>query len=270
MVGNLRRILGRFPLILCAACWLAACGAAGCSSNSTESAAGETAEGHVGTYEERLGATAAEFAYYERLEQNLSPEAWQSQGVSLQVPKPFFLVKTPASENPATGNAPSREVLGVPLPGVLGMWQAVLPSEDPQSPTETAYLFVMSNQHLWSFSKSSAMAFLQTLVEDVLAGLPGLSRFPIDADWSSVNLSGYGLPYATATFQATLPRTNAKADFTLFLFQNGANERRDEIKVAMLFVVPHAAAIQGSQPKVDPLALSAETLRISPGKLDGR
>ncbi len=267
MVGNFRRILRRFPVIFCAACWLAACGA-GCSSNSTESTVGESAE-HVGSYRERLKATAFEFAYYERREQNLSPQVWEAQGISLQVPKPFFLVKNPSSENPALGHDPSRQVLGVPLPGVLGMWQAVLPGEDPQSPTETAYLFVMSNQHLWSFSKSSAMAFLQTLVEDVLAGLPGLSRFPIDADWSSANWSGHGLPYATATFQATLPQTKAKADFTLFLFQNGANERRDEIKVAMMFVVPRAAVFRGSQPKVDPKILSAETLRINPGKKNG-
>ena len=246
---------------------LLACGVAGCSSNSSEAAA-EGAD--HGSYLERLKATEAEFAYYERLKQNLSPQAWEAEGVSLQVPGPFHLVESPSSRNPASEHARSREVLGIPLPGVLAMWEAHLPGESSHSPPQTAYLFVMSNQHLWSHSRASAMAFHQTLVEDVLAELPGLSQFPIDSKWASLHLSGHGLPYTTATFQATLPQTNAKADFTLFLFQNGINERRDEIKVAMMFVIPRAAVFRGSQPDLDPKILSAETLRITPRKMDGR
>ncbi len=267
MVGNLRRIGRRLNRTLGAACLLLACAAAGCSSNSSEASAVEG--GDHGTYIERLKATAAEFAYYERLQQNLSPEVWEAQGVSLQVPNPFHLVKSPFPKSRAAGHEPSRDALGVPLPGVLGMWEARLPGEG-HSPPQPAYLFVMSNQQLWSVSRKSARAFHQTLVEDVLAELPGLSELPVESKWTSENWSGYGLPYASATFEATLPQTNAKADFTLFLFQSGVNERRDEIKVAMMFVVPHAAVFRGSRPDIDPQTLSAETLRITPRKMDGR
>jgi hypothetical protein len=71
-----------------------------------------------------------------------------------------------------------------------------------------------------------------------------------------------------ATFQATLPQTKAKADFTLFLFQHGKNERRNEIKAALLFVIPEDAVFSASADDVDPKALSAQTLHITPRPVD--
>lgn len=217
-------------------------------------------------YEDRLEATKAEFAYFTLLDQNLSPAIWEKDGVALRVPKPFQPVAL-AVQKPSEEHVFSREVLGVPLPGVLGAWQALRPGKDGQEP-HTAYLFVMSNHHLWAYSRASAMAFHQSLVEDVLAELKGLSRLPIASGWASENHSGHGQPYAIGTFQATLPHTESKADFTLFLFQHGTNERRNEIKVALLFVVPREAEPSGSAAEVDPKALSAQTLRITPRPME--
>jgi hypothetical protein len=122
----------------------------------------------------------------------------------------------------------------------------------------------MSNRHLWANSQTSAMAFHQTLVEDVLAELDWINQLPIKAEFKTEDQFGHGPPFTVGTFQARLPQTNSPADFTLFLFQNGVNDRKDEIKVALLFVVPENAAFQGSAADVDPKALCAQTLRITP------
>ncbi len=193
---------------------------AGCLSESPDSASGI---GSFSDYEDRLKATEAEFAYNSLLDQNLSLAVWEEEGVRLRVPKPFQFV--PASKGePMQEHALSREVLGEPLPGVLGTWKAVLPGRNA-NPPQTGYLFLMSNHHLASYSRTSAMAFHQVLVEDVLAELSGLSVLPIKADFKPENLTGHGQPYSVATFQANLPPSNSPADFTLFLFQNGLNER---------------------------------------------
>jgi hypothetical protein len=218
-------------------------------------------------YEVRLQATADEFAYNSLLDQNLSPDVWEVEGIALRVPKPFQALPSTV-RNPNEEHALSRDVLGEPLPGVLGVWQAHLPGKNGKSP-ETAYLFAMSNHHLWSHSRTSALAFHQSLVEDVLAELSDLSHLPIASDWTTENESGHGQPYAFATFRATLPQTRAKADFTLFLFQHGMDERRNEIKAALLFVIPVDATFSGSAADVDPKALSAQTLHITPRAMGG-
>ena len=240
------------------------CILAGCSSGPPDyllQADGED------TYEDRLEATESEFAYYARLDANLAGEVWEKEGLSLRVPKPFRLVSDSPPQNPAEPHAASGEILGEPLPGVLGMWKAELPGKE-SGPPRRAYLFLMSNHHLWSYSRTSAMAFHQSLVEDVLAELPGRSVLPIEADWMPDNLNGHGLPYTVGSFDATLPGTGSQAEFTMFLYQHGVNPRRDEIKVALLFVIPKEAEFPGSQPDADPKALSAQTLRIIPRPMD--
>jgi hypothetical protein len=217
-------------------------------------------------YEDRLQSTRDEFAYRSLLDENLSLEAWENEGISLRVPKPFQSVPS-VVQRPNEEHAFSRDVLGEPLPGVLGTWQALLPGKEGKPP-QAAYLFVMSNHHLWSHSRNAAMAFHQALVEDVLAELSGLSRLPIASDWTTKNEIGHGQPYAVATFQATLPQTKTPADFTLFLFQHGVNERRNEIKAALMFVIPQDADFTGSAKDVDPKALSAQTLNITPRAMD--
>jgi hypothetical protein len=130
------------------------------------------------------------------------------------------------------------------------------------------YLFLMSNHHLWAGSRNSAMAFHQTLVEDVLAELDWIDQLPIKAAFKSENHSGFGQPFTVGTFPAKLPQANSPADFTLFLFQNGVNERKDEAKVALLFVIPKDAMFAGSTSDVDPMFLCAQTLRITPRPLE--
>ncbi|MCA9070425.1 MAG: hypothetical protein KDA84_15945, partial [Planctomycetaceae bacterium] len=233
---------------------------AGCSDEQSETVA-ESSEG--GTYQERLNATAKQFAYFQLWSENLKGVRWESQGVSLRVPKPFEWVPSPAPTNLSQAHVPSQEVLGEPLPGVLGMWKAKLPGADSAT-SESAYLFVMSNQHFPPARRRDALAFQQTLIEDVLARLPGLNnKLPIDSEWKSTGVLGHGLPYTMGTFRATLAETKKPADFTLYLMQNGDNDRHDEIKVAMLFVVPLDVQLKGSRPDVDPQKLSAETLRIA-------
>jgi hypothetical protein len=237
---------------------------AGCSSEPADSLS-ET-DGGDG-YEVRLQATAEEFAYYSLLDANLTETSWEGQGVSLRVPMPFELVSESTPQIPAREHAGSREILGKPLPGVLGMWKAELPSRN-SGPPQSGYLFLMSNHHPWPRSRTSAMEFHQTLVEEVLAELPGLSVLPIESDWKPENIAGHGLPYTVGNFEATLPQTNSPAWFTMFLFQHGVNQRRDEIKVALLFVIPKEAELAGSHPNVDPQTLSAQTLRIIPRPMD--
>ena len=259
-----RALLGR-PLppfwrtAIIGALWLLA----GCLSELPDSDSGI---GSFGDYEDRLKATQAEFAYYSLLDQNLSPTVWEEEGIALRVPKPFQFV--PASKDERNQeHALSREVLSEPLPGVLGTWKAMLPSKNAKPP-QTGYLFLLSNHHLSSYSRTSAMAFHQVLVEDVLAELSGLSVLPIKANFKPENLTGHGQPYSVATFQANLLPANSPANFTLFLFQNGLNERRDDIKAALLFVIPKEAAFPGSLPDTDPKALSAQTLHITPRPLE--
>jgi hypothetical protein len=235
----------------------------GCTAGSADS----LAEADGGGYEERLQATASEFAYHDLLNQNLAAAVWERQGLSLRVPLGFQLVPDADNHNPAKEHAASREVLGHPLPGVLGMWKAELPGKDNETP-QSAYVFVLSNHHLWPDSKARAMAFHQALVEDVFAELPGLSVLPIESDWNADNITAHGQSFTSATFPAKLPQTGAMADFSVFLFQHGANQRHDEIKAALVFVIPQAAELPGSQPDVDPLSLSAQTLRITPRPMD--
>lgn len=233
---------------------------AGCTAE-TSNPATETGEG--GTYQQRLDATAKEFAYFQLWKENLKETRWDQGGISLRVPKPFERVPTPASENIAQAHAASREILGEPLPGVLGMWKAKLPGQKSGS-SQTAYLFLMTNQHYPSSHRDDAMAFHQTLIEDVLAQLPvPNNKLPIDSDWNTSSILGHGLPHTVGTFQATIPKSKALANFTLYLMQYGQNDRRDEIKVALMFVVPVEAHLKGSRPDVDPKTLSAETLRIA-------
>lgn len=239
------------------------CFFAGCLSEVPDSVSGIT--GYF-DYEDRLQATADEFAYNSLLDWNLSLEVWEAKGIAIRVPKPFQPVPSTVG-NPSEAHAFSRDVLGEPLPGVLGTWQAEVPRKDGKS-REIAYLFLMSNHHLWSHSKNSALAFHQSLVEDVLAELPELSHLPIASDWTTENESRHGQPYAFATFRATLPQTRAPADFTLFLFQHGMNERRNEIKAALLFVIPVDAMFSGSAADVDPKALSAQSVHITPQSMD--
>lgn len=235
----------------------------GCLSEAPDSISGING---WNDYEDRLQSTASEFTYHTLLDQNLAVDMWQEAGVALRVPQPFQPVPN-AVGIMSEEHAFSREVLGEPLPGVLGSWQAMLPGQEGQPP-QSAYLFLVSNQHLWSHSRNSAMAFHQALVEDVLAELSGLSRLPIASEWKSENHTGHGQPYAVATFQAKLPKTKTPADFTLFLFQHGVNQRRDEIKVALLFVIPQDAIFAGSSSDVDPKTLTAQTLHITPRPMD--
>lgn len=233
----------------------------GCSA-PTDKTVAESGEG--GTYRERLKDTAEEFAYYQLWEENLKDKRWHKGGISLRVPKPFQFVPTPVSPNFAQAHEASQRILGEPLPGVLGMWQAELPTTK-SGVSKRAYLFLMSNQHFPPTRRNDALAFQQTLIEDVLAQLPGLNnKLPIDSEWKTTAVVGHGLPYTTGTFQATLPQTKDRANFTLYLMQYGQNARRDEIKVALLFIVPIEAQLAGSRPDVDPKTLSADTLRITP------
>ena len=234
---------------------LAIAAAAGCGTGSADSPA-ESADD--GGYEERLSATAEEFAYHEQLRQNLAKDRWEKLGISLRVPKPFHLVKTAAKTNPST-----RELLGVSLPGVLDIWQAVLPGREAGD-QQTAYLFVISNHHLLKGDGKPAAAFHQSLVKEVLPNLPGRKRLPIEYEWKTDNGSGHGLPMTTASFPATFKQTDEPADFTFFLMHYGENKRRDEVKVAMIYVIPQAAKFTGSRPEADPLRLSAETVLITP------
>lgn len=264
MAGNLWRNRRRLNSVLCiVGLWVigAAVGCAGDEVAESANEAEETNEG--GTYNDRLKATAEQFAYFNLLNENLNKSVWEKRGITLRVPLPFELREMPERTARSQTHGPSSELLGVALPGVLGQWEAELPSEDsPHS--RKAYLFVMSNHYLLRQHKPSAKAFHQTVVEDVLANLPGLDHLPIESDWLAENWSGYGFPYTYATFPATLAKTGEAANFTMFLMQYGQNERRNEIKVAMLFVVPRAAEFSGSRPDAEPMKLSAQTLRISP------
>jgi len=212
-------------------------------------------------YSERLKATAEEFRYHQILEENLREEYWEKSGVRLRVPKPFRAVATPSWENIAEAHEESRQLLGVPLPGVLGMWKAEFPETSGQQ-TRTGYLFVLSNHHLLERFPRYAETFHQTLIEDVLVELPGRSHLPIDAEWSSHNWAGYGLPYTSASFAAELADSKSPVQFRIYLMHHGTNKRRDRIKVAMVFVMPAGIELSGSRPDIDPLELSAETLQI--------
>ena len=234
------------------------CAVLGCAAGPADSPADST-EG--GAYEERLKATAKKFAHFELLDENLKKERWKKLGISFRVPRPFEFVEAP-DRNLAEGHALSREILGELLPGVVGVWQAVLPGKEGARP-ETAYLFLLSNYHLLSRSYNSAIKFHQTLVEVALVDLKGLDHLPIESNWQTENWLGHGLPYTWASFPATLAKTGKPADFTLFLAQYGTNDRHDEIKVALVFVIPKAAEFQGSRPDADPLKLSAQTLLIT-------
>ncbi len=264
MAGNFWRIRRRVTALSKAVFVGLLCLPAGCSPGLPDHTTDSEA---WGSYEERLEATEAEFAYYTLLDQNLTPTIWQQTelGLAIRVPKPFEPVPDANNRNP--DQPLSRKILGEPLPGLLGTWKAVLPGKNA-NPSQTAYLFLMSNHHLWPHAETSALAFHQSLVEDSLAELPGLSQLPIECDWLSENLTKYGLPYTTASFPAKLPEPQSRVDVTVFLFQEGANDRRDQIKVALMFVVPQAAQFSGSAADVDPKALAAQTLRITPRSMD--
>jgi len=264
MAGNLWRNRPRLKSAICIAVLSVIGAVAGCAGEDVAESTDEAEETNEGrTYNDRLDATAAQFAYFNLLNENLKKSAWEKRGVTVRVPLPFELREMPEQTNFSPGHGTSSELLGVALPGILGMWEAALPSEDSPHPRK-AYLFVMSNHHLLRQHRPSAKAFHQTLVEDVLANLPGLDHLPIESDWQAENWSGYGFPYTHATFPATLAKTGEAANLTMFLMQYGQNERRDAIKVAMLFVVPRSAEFSGSRPKAEPMKLSAQTLRISP------
>lgn len=260
MAGNLWRRRRRLSGFACIAGLVVAALLGGCGDDDSNSA---SEPGESGGYQDRLQATAKEFAYFQLWKENLKQTRWERDGISLRVPKPFAFVSSPTSTNIAQAHAASREVLGEPLPGVLGMWKAELPGRKTGT-SESAYLFLMSNQHFPPARRRDALAFQQTLIEDVLAQLPGLNnKLPIDSDWKTGGIRGHGFPHTWGTFQATLAITKKPADFTLYLMQYGENDRRDEIKVALLYVVPLDARLDGSRPKVDPKTLSAETLRIA-------
>lgn len=234
--------------------------ALGCASEAANNAA-ETDEG--GIYEGRLKATAGEFAYYELLNQNLTRDRFERMGISLRVPKPFRSLETAAPDASVPDVASSGELLGVPLPGVLGVWQAGLPGKDGAAP-QSAWLFLMSNHHLLGTSPAAARTFHQTLVEKVLVHLPGLEKLPIESNWQTENWTGHGLPFTSANFPATFAKTGQPAEFAVFLMHYGDNDRRNEIKASLLFVVPQSAELAGSRPDANPMRLSAETVRIDP------
>ncbi len=251
MAGDLWRNRGglNFPRAVGSAGLMAVLLLAGCSTGTVDSSP-EIDSGV--SYEDRLKATADEFAYYGLLDANLAGEVWEQEGISLRVPKPFRPLDS----------LKTRKFLGLPLPGQLGAWKADLPGDGGGA--RPAYLFLMSNHHLWAHSRARAMGFHQWLIEEELAELPGLNVLPVEAGWSPQNPSGHGLPHTVGRFEASLPAAKGPAEFTMFLFQHGVNRRRDEIKVALLFVIPKSAEFAGSSPEVDPKTLSAETLRIVP------
>ncbi len=250
MVGNFRRL--RRPKRLTPALWGIGLFALSLLGGCSADAPGSLPDGdETSSYKARQKAAETQFAHRQLLEENLIQTVWEQNGISLRVPKPF--------QRDEKNAVSSKNVLGVNLPDLIGTWTAVLPGGNSKSP-QTAYLFVLSHRH----QSPDEESFHHGLIKSQLYHLnyPTRKR-AIDHEWTSQNLVGNGLPFTSATFEATLANPKIPANFTVFLMQHGRNQRRDQIQVAMLFVVPKACVFAGSQPNADPKTLSAETLHIA-------
>ena len=250
MVGNFwrRQNRRRVTFSRIAAGLLLACVIVGCSEDGPDSLIEDSV---TSTYQEREHAAQQEFAYRDLLNQNLSPTVWKHAEVSFRVPKPFRRQEG----DPA---ASLKAVLGFTLPGVIGHWTALLPGKN-DSPPQTGHVFVMSNQHLASAEATPPEEFHQRIGD-----LFNESRFSVLQPWTAKNVTGgHGLPFTSGSFLATVEGQPTQTRFRLFFMQQGLNQRRDAIKVAVLFVVPENGVLSGSRPEVDPQILSAETLLIA-------
>jgi hypothetical protein len=107
-------------------------------------------------YEQRLGETANQFAYYHELDANLS-EKWVAAGIEIRVPQQFKPDLATASITGSDGETqqvfvprqPEFFAEGVELPGLAGSWKADVDSPSAGEEPSAAYLYVMTNRDMF-------------------------------------------------------------------------------------------------------------------------
>lgn len=230
-------------------------------------------------YETRLKETEKQFAYFSKLNDNLSGP-WNAMGVSLRMPKQFQAqIETipadpedPESKPVNVAAAPTFLGENVEILGVLGSWAAELPDES--GGTAIAHAHVFGNHQLWLDEE------LGVSPADYHTYLPDLLKTAVETSaWEELTVT---LPEAQPSFVA--PNSFAKAiyafantegkqiDVYLYLMQTGDTIKdsedldRNEIQIAILFAIPHTAVLSGTAGVVDPIPLALETLTVNPAR----
>ena len=224
-------------------------------------------------YQERLGETARQFAYYHKLNENLG-EKWISAGIEFRAPEQFepdLVAESVTGENDEV-----QQVLvprqpqyfeSVDLPGLVGSWQARVDSPSAGAQPAAAYLYVMTNREMFldAEARNSAADFHTLVLESVCAGAgvepPEATRPP----WNEDTFPPFPTQ-AAQSFAATRntfnwislvspnPVGGVIREFRLYLQTAG------DIQTAYLYVIP--TDVSSSEHIHDRIDLSFETLKV--------
>lgn len=224
-------------------------------------------------YQERLGETARQFAYYHTLDENLA-EKWIDAGIELRVPEQFE--PDLVSESVTGENDEIVQVLvprqpeyfeNVELPGLVGSWQAPVDSPSAGSQPAAAYLYVLTNREMFLDDelRNSAGDFHTLVLEAVCAGAgiepPEATRPPWNED-TFPPVPERGTPSFAATrntfnwisLVSPNPVGGVIREFRLYLQTAG------DIQTAYVYVIP--TDVSSDERIHDRIELSFETLKV--------
>ena len=236
-------------------------------------------------YQGRLDETVKYFAYLEKVNAALSPQAWTEAGIELRAPKQFQLIPPPEipeateengveiSEGPPVNDERQPKYLsGVQLPGMQGAWRATIPADSGEG-NLTAHIYVLSNYQRWLDVEDDAtvepLDFFDDFSQQIASGLQVAPPTEEDVwNWQEDWIPPKGKPsyvakknYETLTMSQQI--NNVMTDFIMYRYspQNAKGEDSG-IQMLVLFVIP-----QGVDPRLRlPQAIGhcLEWLKVSP------
>ena len=216
-------------------------------------------------YQERLEATRKLYAYYQKLDERLSPVR-RIAGVEIRVPRPFQPISgggggaddgSGDGEQPRDPRQPDWFAEGIDLPGMAGAWRADLPV--PGGKQLPAYLYLLSNYDLWEKSQDEAMELHSDVQRTIIEGL----NLPTSKvlSWGKVSV-----PDKAPSFAEKREYTAASETFsvdgelyllTTYLFQSGDNQ------AALLYARPQDGETAALKESID---LMLETIQLTSEK----
>lgn len=219
------------------------------------------------TYLTRLEETRKYFAYEQRLNENLTPVAWQGKNFLLRVPKQFEPISAKSKTSSEGDRDPRQPTFAdVELPGLQGAWKASLPLTGGEG-RGPAYLYLLSNFEMLAKSENEEKAanFNDSVIRTVAVAcgqsVPALEKLPLlevprKADDSYVDK----LKYRTVSPGLSTTVNDKPYRVRIYAYK----KEKSPAQISLVYVLPESAAAADKLDRA--IEMSLETLKVTQDK----
>gem|GEM_PF-595327 len=216
------------------------------------------------TYEQRLEATRAYYAYLDKLDQNLA-NSWRSSPVDdLRVPKNFKELPAPVPTKNPDGSLEFPDVdprqpdfANLTIEGLIGAWRAdvdVLVNNERVS--RPAYLYAASNSPLYLAGQAEdAVNFTKNFIPNLETALQATGKPELAAVFPKGHQFVPRQTFEVLLLNSDLPIHNSRYSFETYSTQQGDNQ------VVLLLAVPAGMEPQSKVP--ERMQMTLESLKLS-------